>query len=81
MITVSTEIVQDEAAFVRRVFAAYAGGQSPRAIAKRLIVEGVAGVRGGKGTSVLLLSGAERETGMLHQGPHGQAGGPQGVAD
>jgi hypothetical protein len=64
-ITGGVEIAQDEAAIVQRVFAAYAGGQSPRAIAKRLNVEGVAGARGGKWTSVLLLGGAKRETGML----------------
>ncbi len=65
LITGGMEIAQDEAAIVQRVFAAYAGGQSPRAIAKRLNVEGVAGARGGKWTSVLLLGGAKRETGML----------------
>ena len=65
LITGEVEIAQDEAAIVQRVFAAYAGGQSPRAIAKRLNVAGVAGARGGKWSSVLLLGGAKRETGML----------------
>ncbi len=64
-VTGELEIAPDEAGIVQRVFSAYAGGQSPRAIAKRLNVEGVAGPRGGKWTSVLLLGGAKRETGML----------------
>jgi site-specific DNA recombinase len=50
---------------VRRVFDAYAGGQSPRSIAKVLNAEGVPGPRAGKWTASLLLGGAGRETGLL----------------
>lgn len=51
---------------LRRIFRAYAGGQSPRSIAKGLNAEGIAGPRGGKWTASLLLGGAARETGLLH---------------
>lgn len=64
-ITGETEIASEEAAVVRRVFASYAGGQSPRAIARALNAEGIPGPRGGKWTASLLLGGAARETGML----------------
>ena len=64
-ITGELEIVPDEAATVRRVFEAYADGQSPRAIARQLNAEQVPGPRGGKWTASLLLGGAGRETGML----------------
>ena len=59
------EIVADEAAIIRRVLAAYAGGQSPRAIAKTLNAEGVPGPRGGRWTASLILGNATRETGLL----------------
>ena len=59
------EIAGEEAAIVRRIFAAYAAGQSPRSIAKVLNAEGVPGPRGGKWTASLLLGGAGRETGLL----------------
>ncbi|WP_137176247.1 recombinase family protein [Roseomonas sp. AR75] len=64
-ITGETEIASEEAAVVRRVFASYAGGQSPRAIARALNAEGIPGPRDGKWTASLLLGGAARETGML----------------
>ena len=58
-------IVPEEAAILRRVFTAYAGGQSPRSIARALNAEGVPGPRGGKWTASLLLGGAARQTGLL----------------
>jgi hypothetical protein len=64
-ITGEMEIAGDEAAIVRRIFTAYAAGQSPRSIAKVLNTEGVPGPRGGKWTASLLLGGAGRETGLL----------------
>ncbi|MGC5198083.1 recombinase family protein [Aphanothece microscopica] len=64
-ITGELEIEPDEAAIVRRVFAAYTAGQSPRSIAKGLNAEGVPGPRSGQWTASLLLGGAERETGVL----------------
>ncbi|TCI00690.1 recombinase family protein [Roseococcus sp. SYP-B2431] len=64
-ITGEMEIAAEEASIVRRIFAAYAGGQSPRSIAKQLNAEGVPGPRGGKWTASLLLGGAGRETGLL----------------
>lgn len=53
----------EDAAVVRRIFAEYRGGQSPRAIAKRLNGEGIPGPRGGKWTASLLLGNVERENG------------------
>ncbi|MBR0661935.1 recombinase family protein [Neoroseomonas oryzicola] len=64
-ITGEMEIAVEEAAIVRRIFTAFAAGQSPRSIAKVLNAEGVPGPRGGKWTASLLLGGAGRETGLL----------------
>jgi len=65
LITGEVETVPEEAAIVRRVFAGYVGGQSPRAIAKALNAEQVAGSRGGRWTASLILGNAARETGLL----------------
>ena len=59
------ELAEDQAPVVRRVFAAYVGGQSPRSIAKELNAEGVAGPRRGKWTASLILGNDQRETGVL----------------
>ncbi len=59
------QIVLAEAALIRRVFDAYVGGQSPRAIGKQLNAELVPGPRGGKWTASLILGNALRETGLL----------------
>lgn len=64
-ITGEMEIAAEEAAVVRRIFTAYAAGQSPRSIAKVLNAEGIPGPRGGKWTASLLLGGAGRQTGLL----------------
>jgi len=64
-VTGELEVAPEEAAIVRRIFLAYASGQSPRSIAKMLNAEGVPGPRAGKWTASLLLGGAERETGLL----------------
>jgi site-specific DNA recombinase len=58
-------IEPSEAAIIQRIFEAYTGGQSPRAIGKQLNAEAVAGPRGGKWTSSLILGNAIRETGLL----------------
>ena len=47
-------IAPTEAAIVRRVFDAYIGGQSPRAIGKQLNAESVPGPRGGRWTASLI---------------------------
>ena len=64
-VTGEMEIVPDQAEIVRRVFAAYVAGQSPRSIAKELNAEGIAGPRQGRWTASLLLGNATRENGML----------------
>lgn len=90
-ITGEVEIAPEQSRIVRRIFAAYASGQSPRSIAKQLNADGVPGPRGGKWTASLLLGGAARnrpvaqpplcrragvEPAALHQGSeHRQAGG------
>jgi hypothetical protein len=46
-------------------FADYAGGLSPRKIARNLNVANIPGPRGGRWTASLLLGNAQRETGIL----------------
>ena len=64
-ITGELEIDEAQAALLRRIFAAYASGQSPRSIAKALNAEGVPGPRDGQWTASLLLGSVARETGLL----------------
>ena len=64
-ITGELEIDEAQAAILRRIFAAYASGQSPRSIAKALNAEGVPGPRDGQWTASLLLGSVARETGLL----------------
>lgn len=63
-------INKSEAAIVRRIFSEYAGGKSPRAIAKDLNAEGVAspsGPRGGRGWGPSTIHGnCKRGTGILN---------------
>ena len=59
------QIVTEEAAVIRRLFDEYAGGVSPRSIAKTFNAEGVHGPRGGRWTASLILGNATRETGVL----------------
>jgi site-specific DNA recombinase len=54
-----------EAAVVRRIFAAFAAGQSPRAIAKRLNAEGVPGPQGRPWGDTTIRGHATRRTGIL----------------
>jgi site-specific DNA recombinase len=64
-VTGEREIDADAAAVVRRIFAEYVAGRSPRTIARALNGEGVHGPRGGRWTASLILGNAERETGIL----------------
>ena len=64
-VTGDLQLVPYQAEIVRRVFADYAAGRSPRSIAKTLNAEGVAGPRNGRWTASLLLGNASRENGML----------------
>ena len=59
------EIVEAEADIIRRIFADYAAGRSPRAIAVGLNGQGMPGPRGGKWTASLILGNALRQTGIL----------------
>lgn len=59
-------VLEDEAAIVRRIFTAYAGGDSPRAIAHRLNAEGVPGPRGGEWTSSAINGDRRAQDGLLH---------------
>lgn len=60
------EIVEDQAAIVRRIFEEYAVGLSPRAIAKRLNVEGVPSPRGGQWVASAINGSRARKSGILH---------------
>jgi site-specific DNA recombinase len=55
----------DEAAIVRRIFAEFAGGASPRAIAKRLNRERIPGSGGRPWQDTTIRGHAERGTGIL----------------
>ena len=59
------EIDPVRAAIVRRVFELYAGGASPRRIAKTLNAEGIPGPGGGKWSGASLLGRAKRGDGLL----------------
>ena len=58
-------VIPEQVEVIRRIFNAYAEGQSPRSIAKQLNAERVPGPRGGRWTASLLLGNAQRENGML----------------
>jgi site-specific DNA recombinase len=58
-------IEETEAAVVRRVFADYVGGLSPRKIARALNNANIPGPRRGRWTASLILGNASRETGIL----------------
>jgi DNA invertase Pin-like site-specific DNA recombinase len=57
----------DQAAVVRRIFADYDRGLSPRAIAAALNAEGVAGPRGGAWSASTLNGDRRARDGLLHQ--------------
>ncbi len=59
-------INEAEARIVRRIFELYAGGQSPRAIAKRLNTEQVPGPRGRPWGDTAIRGHHTRRTGILH---------------
>jgi hypothetical protein len=59
-------IVPEEAAIVRRIFAAFAGGSSPKAIARRLNAEGVPGPRGELWRDGTIRGHRRRGTGLLN---------------
>ena len=58
-------IEDTEAIVVRRIFSNYAGGLSPRTIARALNQAKIPGPRGGWWTASLILGNALRETGIL----------------
>ena len=60
------EIVPEEAAIVRRIFNDYAGGTSPKQIAKALNAEGIRGPRGALWSPSTIHGSAERGIGILH---------------
>jgi hypothetical protein len=59
------EVAQAEACIIQRVFDAYVGGQSPRAIGKRTNIEMVRGPRGDSWTVPSLFRNEFREPGLL----------------
>lgn len=59
------EIVEDEAVVIRRVFAAYAAGESPREIAASLNAEGVLPPRGARWNASTLGGNFGRGYGLL----------------
>jgi site-specific DNA recombinase len=58
-------IEEGEAVVVRRIFADYVGGLSPRTIARTLNRSETPGPHGGRWTAPLILGNATRETGIL----------------
>jgi site-specific DNA recombinase len=59
------KINESEAMVVRRIFAAFAGGHSPRAIARTLNTEGVPGPGGRPWSDTTIRGHAARRTGIL----------------
>ncbi len=59
-------IIESEAALIRRIFAAYAAGQTARDIAAALNAEGVPGPRGGSWTASTINGSRQRANGILH---------------
>jgi len=59
------EISEREAAIVRRIFADYVGGRTPREIATALNAEGIPGPRGGKWNSSTINGSKRRANGIL----------------
>jgi site-specific DNA recombinase len=59
------EIVPDQAVVVRRIFADYLAGKSPRAIARDLNLEGVPGPTGGIWFDTVIRGRAARNDGLL----------------
>lgn len=59
-------INDNEAEVVRRIFADYARGESPRRIAAALNAEGVAGPRGGEWTASAINGDRRAQDGLLH---------------
>jgi site-specific DNA recombinase len=59
------EIEADQAAIVRRIFAEYLRGDSPRAIAARLNAEGVPGPRGGQWRGSTIGGDRQRGNGLI----------------
>jgi site-specific DNA recombinase len=60
------EIDEAQAAIVRRIFADYVAGMSPRMIAERLNAEGVPGPRGGRWNQSTINGARGRGRGILH---------------
>ncbi|HEV7455635.1 MAG TPA: recombinase family protein [Roseococcus sp.] len=59
------EIDPVQAAVVRRIFEAFAAGDSPKAIAKALNTEKIPGPRGGIWQAGMIRGQAQRDTGLL----------------
>jgi site-specific DNA recombinase len=59
------EIDEDQAAIVRRIFAEFVGGRSPREIAGRLNAEGLPGPSGGKWSAASINGDRVRGNGIL----------------
>ena len=59
------EVVEAEAAVVRRIFAEFAAGKSPRAIARGLNSEGIKGPSGSSWRDTTIRGHATRRTGIL----------------
>jgi site-specific DNA recombinase len=59
------EIDESQAAIIRRIYADYAAGLPPRAIAKALNAEGVPSPRGGQWNGSTIAGGKGRATGIL----------------
>jgi site-specific DNA recombinase len=59
------EIIQDEAAIVRRIFQEYAAGRTPRDIARDLTREGIPSPRGGRWAASSINGNKQRRNGIL----------------
>lgn len=60
------EINQEQASVIRRVYAEYIGGSSPKMIAKRLNADGIPSARGGEWRASAIIGSRARKIGLLH---------------
>jgi DNA invertase Pin-like site-specific DNA recombinase len=61
-----SEIEEDEAEVIRRIFTEFLAGSSPLSIAKRLNEQGIRSPRGGKWNASTILGNKKRANGVLH---------------
>jgi site-specific DNA recombinase len=68
-VTGERSIIEGETALIRRIFAEFGDGLSPKAIARRLNAEKVPGPRGNAWRSIVIRGHRTRGTGLINNKP------------